>query len=377
MSTHRFQIAGAALLGFSLFLVGCSEKNDSSQTVPSVPVKVATASEKTVPVQISAIGRVEPYSTVSVKAMVSGEILNVHFNEGDTVKKGDLLFTLDPRSYQAALNQARADLAQDLVRAQNARRDAERYRGLVKDGIVTAEQYEQLRTAADALDAAVTADRASVENAEVQLSYCTIRSPLTGRTGDLQLHAGNIVKANADTAMVTINQIAPIYVNFSVPEQELPALRRQLRMHPLPVSVFLPAEPQTPVQGTVTFFDNTVDSTTGTILLKGTFANREGSLWPGAFVNVVVTLDSLPGSVVVPSQAVQTGQQGEYVFVVQPDHTVVQRTVTTGPVYRGETVVASGIVAGETVVTDGQLRLSPGAKVTEVGHQTASGSPQS
>jgi multidrug efflux system membrane fusion protein len=309
--------------------------------------------------------------------MVSGEILKVHFKEGDMVRKGDLLFTLDPRPYQAALSQAKADLAQDLVKAQNARQDAERYRGLVADGIVTAEQYEQLRTAADALEAAVTADRAAEENVQVQLSYCTIRSPLTGRTGDLQLHAGNIVKANADTAMVTINEIAPIYVNFSVPEQELPALRRQLRRHPLPVTASFPSDPQTPVQGTVTFLDNAVDSTTGTILLKGTFANREGNLWPGAFVNVVVTLDSLPGSVVVPSQAVQTGQQGEYVFVVQPDHTVALRSVKTGPVYQGETVVASGVAAGETVVTDGQLRLSPGARVTEVGRQSGTGTPQS
>jgi multidrug efflux system membrane fusion protein len=377
MSTLRFRIIGVALLGAALLLSGCSEKKDASRTAPSVPVKVATASEKTVPVQKAAIGRVEPFSTVAVKAMVSGEILKVHFKEGDMVGKGDLLFTLDQRPYQAALSQAKADLAQDLVKAQNARRDAERYRGLVADGIVTDEQYEQLRTAADALEAAVTADRAAVENAKVQLGYCTIRSPLTGKTGDLQLHAGNIVKANADTAMVTINQITPIYVNFSVPEQELPALRRQLRRHPLPVTASFPSEPQTLVQGTVTFLDNAVDSTTGTILLKGTFANRQGNLWPGAFVNVVVTLDSLPGSVVVPSQAVQTGQQGEYVFVVQSDHTVALRSVKTGPVYQGETVVASGVAAGETVVTDGQLRLSPGSRVTEVGRQPATGTPQS
>ena len=358
-------------------VAGCGEKKEKVGGQPPVPVKVAVAREATVPVQLKAVGQVTPYAAVAVKSQVSAEILKVHFREGDTVKKGAILFTLDPRPYRAALDQAKANLAQDLVKAQNARRNAERYRGLVAEGIVTAEQYEQLRTTADAQEAAAIADRAAVENARAQLSYCTIRSPMTGRTGNLQLQAGNVVKANDTGAMVTINQVAPIYVNFAIPERELPEVRRQLQREPLPVSVVLPGEPQTPVRGTVTFFDNTVDPTTGTILLKGTFANNDTRLWPGTFVNVVVTLKSLSDSVVVPSQAIQTGQEGTYVFVVRPDHTAVLRPVTTGPVYDGETVIAKGLAAGETIVTDGQLSLSDGAEVTEVKSGSAPGAPRS
>lgn len=358
-------------------LTACNKEKDPPKVKPPVPVKVAVARQETVPLQLRAVGRVAPCATVAIKSQISAEVLKVHFQEGDMVKKGALLFTLDPRSYRAALGQAEAGLAQDIIKSRNAHRDAERYRGLVADGIVTSEQYEQLRTAADALDAAVKADRAAVENARTQLSYCTIRAPLTGRTGDLQLQAGNIVKANADTAMVTINQIAPIYVNFSLPEGELPALRRQLRRHPLPVSAFSPGEAKDPARGKVTFFDNTVDPTTGTILLKGTFANVDGRLWPGTFANVVLTLATLPHRVVVPTQAVQTGQQGDYVFVVRPDRTVALRQVTAGPAYLGETVIAKGVAVGETVVTDGQMRLSAGAQVVEITGAAVGGVPRS
>ena len=357
------------LLGVVLvlgMLAACDRGQQKAPVQSAVPVRVDVARLQTVPVQLRAVGTVTPYSTVAVKSQVSAEVLKVHFSPGDGVRKGQLLFSLDPRPYQAALDKARADLAQDVVKARNAGREAGRYHGLVAQGIVTAEQYEQLRTAADALDAAVQADRAAVENARVALGYCSIRSPLSGRTGDLQLHAGNIVKANADTAMVTINQIAPIYVAFSVPEQELPTIRRHLRSGPLAVTALIPGDSRAAVQGRVSFLDNTVDTGTGTILLKGTFANRDGRLWPGQFVNIVLTLDREPDRVVVPSQAVQTGQQGDYVFVVRADRTVAVRPVKTGISFDGRTVIASGLAAGETVVTDGQLRLSPGVGVQEV-----------
>lgn len=374
-------VRNLALIPVAVFvlgaLAGCNKSQDPAKAPAPVPVRIGVAREETVPVQLQAVGTVTPLSTVAIKSQVSAEVLKVHFKEGDMVRKGALLFTLDRRPYQAALDQARAELAQDIVKAKNARRDADRYHGLVADGIVTVEQYEQLRTAADALDSAVTADRAAVENARLQLGYCTIRSPLTGRTGNLLLHAGNVVKANADTAMVTINQVTPIYVNFSIPEQELPALRSTLRRGPLPIAAMIPGENQAPVQGRVTFLDNAVDASTGTILLKGTFANRQGRLWPGQFVNVVVTLGTRPHSVVVPNAAVQTGQQGEYVFVVKADRTVAARPVTTGVTFRDETVVTGGLKAGETVVTDGQLRLVPGAAIVEIPAGKPGGAPRS
>lgn len=351
----------AVLCLVPLLLSGCAEKKQPQKRSP-VPVITAQATRKTVPVQFTAVGNVESIQSVVVRPQVNGEILKVHFREGDDVAKGTLLFTIDPRPLEAALKKAQANLTRDLVQERNAKADAARYEQLVKEGIVTHEQYEGYRTKAEAATADAAADHANVENARVQLSYCTVRSPITGRTGNLTITAGNVVKAN-EGQLVTVNQIAPIYVTFSVPEKSLTELRSRMNAGDLRIEAVVPGRPE-PEQGVVTFIDNTVDTTTGTIKLKGTFANKTKSLWPGQFATVVITLKNLPDAVVVPSQTVQTGQQGAFVFVVKPDSTADIRPVKTGVTYDGMTVIESGLQPGETVVTDGQMRLSPGAQVT-------------
>lgn len=362
----KFFKAGAVrrflFLIMTIFLSACSKKEPPKER-PPVPVTVAASVLKTVPVQVRAIGNVEPYNTVSIKAQVNGQIARVHFTEGQDVRKGDLLFTIDPRPFEAALRQAEANLARDRAQAKNAGEQARRYASLLKDGIVTQEQYDQLRTNAEALAATVAADLAAVENARIQLGYCSIRSPISGRTGNLAVQAGNLVKANDVPVLVTINQITPIFATFAVPEREMVEIRRHMGKGNLKVEALVAGEERKPEEGTLSFLDNTVDPTTGTIKLKGTFANRERRLWPGQFVNVLITLATRPNTVVVPSQAVQTGQQGQFVFVVRPDAVAEQRPVTTGLTHEGFTVIEKGMQPGETVVTDGQMRLVPGAKV--------------
>lgn len=344
------------------FLPACSKKAGPPPK-PLVPVTAGTVIQKTVPVQIRAIGNVEAYSTVSVKSQIGGELIRVHFKEGQEVKKGDILFTIDPRPYEAALKQAEANLAKDTVQLENARVQVNRYAELVKKGYVAQEQYDQIHTNAAALDATVNADKAAVENARLQLKYCYIYSPITGRTGNLISYQGNLIKANADTAIVVINQIQPIYVDFSVPEQYLNEIKKFMPAEKLGVEAFISKEDVKSEEGVLTFVDNTVDMTTGTIKLKGTFANEKKRLWPGQFVNVVLTLTTQPNAVVVPSQAIQTGQSGQYVFVIKSDLTVESRPVVIARTLSGETVVEKGLQPGEKVVTDGQLRLIPGAKV--------------
>lgn len=357
--------AGALVLLIPLVFAACAKKEQKPAAKPPVPVAIATVERKTVPVQIKAIGNVEPYATVAIKAQVSGEVLKVHFTEGQDVKKGDLLFTIDPRTYQATVKKAEANLSRNLVQARNARQDAERYAQLVKDGIVTQEQYEQYRTRAEAFAADVAADRAAVDNAKVELSYCSIRSPLTGRTGNLAVHAGNIVKANENPPLVTINQITPVYVAFAIPEKDLAEIKRRMAGGKLAVEAIVPHDAAPPEQGIISFLDNTVDVATGTIKLKGTFENKGRRLWPGQFVNVVVTLSARPEAVVAPTQALQTGQAGPYVFVVKADASVEIRQVTPGIAHEGFTIIEQGVAPGERVVTDGQMRLTPNAKVTE------------
>ncbi|MBI3300605.1 MAG: efflux RND transporter periplasmic adaptor subunit [Deltaproteobacteria bacterium] len=371
------------LLATLLFLTACSPDASGKPAVqdpgrrPAVPVTVATVTQKTVPVQLRAIGNVQTYATVAIKAQVNGELQRVHFKEGQDVRAGDLLFTIDPRPFEVQLKQAEANLAKDTIQLENARRELRRYDKLLKEGYVTQEQYDQRRTTADALEATVRVDQTAIDNAKLQLSYCFIRSPIDGRTGNLLVHKGNLVKANDTTPLgpgpsgsssvsvplVVINQMSPIYVAFSVPEQHLPEIRKHMGAEKLHVDAIISPDGEWPAQGELSFIDNAVDFTTGTIQLKATFPNHDRTPWPGQFVNVVLTLATQPNAIVVPSQAVQTGQAGQFVFVVQPDLAVEPRLVVVDREVGAETVVKEGLKPGESVVTDGQLRLSSGAKV--------------
>ena len=350
------------LLFLAIFSSGCSNEKSSKPVSPPIPITVGTVSQKTVPVELRVVGNVQASSTVTIKSKVGGELTRVHFTEGHDVRKGDLLFTIDPRPYEAALKQAEANLQKDLAQTKHAQEDARRYEFLIQKGVVARQQYDKFRTEAEALEAAVLADRAAVENAKIQLGYCSIHSPIDGRTGSLMVKQGNIIKAD-DVNLIVIHQIVPIDVAFSVPEQNLQEIKKYMALGKLQVDALVPSNNERPEQGTVTFVDNAVDTSTGTIRLKGTFANRERKLWPGQFVNVVLTLTREPNAIVVPSQAIQTGQQGQYVYVVKQDLTVESRPVVVGRFVSNETVVQKGLLAGEKVVTDGQLRLYPGARV--------------
>ena len=361
-----------AILVLLLSLGACSAKKEPPKAKPPSPVTVAISVQKDMPVQIRAIGNVEPYNTVSIKAQINGQIYRVHFREGQDVRKGDLLFTIDPRPFEAALKQAEAALVKDQAQANYTKEQVRRYGSLLKDGIVTQDQYDQLRANADSFDAAIAADRAGVDNAKVQLAYCYIHSPIDGRTGNLMVQVGNLVKANDVPVLVTINQVSPIYATFTVPEKDMMEIRKYLAGGKLKVDAIIPNDPRGPESGTISFLDNTVDSTTGTIKLKGTFANPSQRLWPGQFVNVVLTLTTRSNAVVVPTQAIQTGQQGQFVFVVKPDLTVETRPVVIGLAQGDESVIEKGVNPGEMVVTDGQLRLIPGTKV-EVKQGTGTG----
>ena len=333
-----------------------------SGTAP-VPVTVATAVQKNVPVQIRAVGNVEPFSTVSIKSQVTGVIMQAHFKEGQDVKKGQLLFTIDPRPLEAALKQAEANLARDSAQLNNSREQAKRYAELVEKQYVSREQYDQIRTNADAAAAVVEADKAAVENAKVQLSYCYIYSPVNGRVGTLLVNEGNLVRVNDGTPLVVINQLLPIYVTFSVPEQYLADIKKRMAAGKLIVSARFPSDEGRLEEGALAFVDNTVDRTTGTIKLKAEFKNSELHLWPGQFINVALTLSTQAGAVVVPSDAIQVGPDGQQVFVVKNDKRIEIRPVRVGQSEGGETVVAKGLAAGEMVVREGQFLLGPGSRV--------------
>jgi multidrug efflux system membrane fusion protein len=386
------RLAGERLLGFVAIAAlmstsACSAGGESLvQEQPrgrgagpqqAVPVTVATVVQKPMPIDIRVIGAAEPYSTVAVRAQITGQLTAVAFKEGDDVTKGQVLFSLDRRPLEAALQQAQAVLERDLAQAANAKSQATRYRDLAQRGIATREQVDQIMTNAAAIEATVGADRASIENAKVQLQYATIAAPISGRTGALMVHAGNLVRANDTTPLVVINQVAPIYVTFGVPEAQLPDLKRYMKQGSLHVEARSPTETGAASAGRITFVDNAVDQTTGTIKIKGTFANLDHRLWPGQFVNIVLTLTTDPAAIVVPAAAVQTGQQGTYVFVVKADQTVDLRPVAVARSNGTESVIKDGLRAGETIVTDGQLRLVPGTKVSIKGSQGAQGSPGS
>jgi len=328
-----------------------------------VPVLVATATQKTVPVQLRAVGNAEAYATVSVKSQITGVLMQAHFKDGQDLKKGQLLFTIDPRPYEAAVKQAEAALARDNAQLQNAREQARRYAELVKKQYVSQEQHDQIRTNADALEAVVQADQAALENAKVQLSYCYIYAPMSGRAGAMLVHEGNLIRVNDGTPLVVINQVAPIYVTFSVPEQNLIDIKRHAAAGKLRVDAIFPSGEGRPEQGNLAFVDNAVDRATGTVKLKAEFPNQERRLWPGQFVNVALTLSTQPDAVVVPSEAVQVGPEGQHVFVVKEDRRVEVRPVTVGITNEGEAVIAKGIAAGEQVVREGQFLLGPGSRV--------------
>ena len=333
-----------------------------------VPVTVAQVERKSMPITIQGIGTVIAASTVAVHAQITGEMTSVQFKEGEDVQEGQTLVTLDRRPLEAALAQAQAQLAKDKAQAVNARSQATRYQDLLTRGIATREQVDTAIAQAAALDATVLADEANVDNAKVQLQYATIKAPMTGRTGLLQVHPGNLVRANDTQAIVTINKITPVYVSFSIPEAQLPALKRYMAQSgTLPVAAAPPTDSARPSEGRLNFIDNAVDPATGTIKIKGTFPNDDRRLWPGQFVNVTVTLTQDKDAVVVPAAAVQNSQTGQYVYVVKPDKTAEMRTVKIARLAGDEMVIESGVTGGETVVTDGFLRLVPGSRVSVKG----------
>ena len=350
------------VLTTSLASVSCGSKTAAVGPDLAVPVNVAKAIKKTVPIQLSAIGTAEAYSTVSIKGQVNAVLKEVHFKQGDFVKKGDLLFTLDARPFQASLAQAQANLARDKAQADLTIVQAERYKKLYDQGISAKEQYDQMQANAAAQQGSVHADEAAVESAKLQLQYCAIYSPVDGRTGALQVYPGNLVKENDVPVLVVINQIAPLYEDFSVPEQYLGVIKKYMAGGRLQIEATPYGDTAAEV-GYLTFVDNTVDNTTGTIKLKGTFANTDHRLWPGQFSTVSLRLSEEENATVVPTQAVQTGQSGDFVFVIKPDQTAESRPVKVARTLGTESVIAKGIEPGETVVTDGQLRLIPGIKV--------------
>jgi multidrug efflux system membrane fusion protein len=415
---------GTILLIAATILSGCSgspgERADAKTESPAIPVSVSPVITKSVPVQVRANGSVQAIATVTVMSQVDGQVSRIHFTEGQDVKQGDLLFTLDQRPFEAALDQAEANLGRDTAQLQQAEaalaqsvaaekqveanlaRDtaqleyanaqARRYKELIDEGAISMDQYDLVRTSALSMEAtieadqaavanakaairaaqattetsraAIKADQAVVENARVQLGYTVIRSPFDGRTGNLLVHIGSAVKArDTNSPLVVINQVHPIYVSFSVPEQSLAEIRKYRAAGSIRVDALIPGQEGSPVRGELAFVNNTVDPSTGTIQLKAAFPNSDNRLWPGQFLNVLLTLTTEPNAVLVPSQAIQTGQQGPYVFVVKSDLTVEIRSIAPGLALDGETVVQRGLTPGEQIVTEGQIRLVPGARV--------------
>jgi multidrug efflux system membrane fusion protein len=376
-----------------LLIAGCSSEKASAvaqQQAQAAPVFVSKAMLKSVPIEIQSVGNAEAYSLVSVKAQVGGELTVVDFKEGTDVRKGDRLFVIDPRPYESQVAQAEATLAKDKAQLQAAQANlskeiaqeefaqaqARRYSELLQKGLLAPDSAEQInaqakaateavradRAAIDSMQANIAADQAALDRAKLQLEYCTIRSPIDGRTGQLMIKQGNVVKAN-DVDLVTINQVHPIYVTFTVPENNLPMIKTRMAAGKVSVLVYLQSEDEAVETGTLSFIENIVDSATGTIRLKAIFDNRADKLWPGQFVRVVVRLDASANSVIVPVTAVQTRQDGKFVFVVKQDMTVEARSVLTGRTIERDIVIEKGLNEGESVVTTGQLRLVPGSRI--------------
>lgn len=357
------------LLAAVLVISGCGKKEQVQAAGgaggrPPAPVVVASVEQRDIPVQISAIGNVEAYQTVLIRSQVSGQIQKIFFKEGEDVREDQLLFQLDRRPFQADLEKAIGQMKRDQAQAENSRIQAERYSGLEKQGIVSHEQGEQIRAQAKADASAVEADKAAVDAARVQLQYTDIAAPIDARAGALMINLGNLVKANDTPYLVQLNQVSPIYVTFSVPEADLDRVRRYFSSGQLKVLVYPKGQAANPAVGRLTFIDNGVDPTTGTFKLKGTFLNKDRRLWPGEFVDVALELSTQKNAIVVPTKAIQSGQQGEYVYVVRADSTAESRPVKTAGAYQNLTLVADGLKADERVIVDGQLRVAPNAKVT-------------
>ena len=358
----RWALAPAALAALGVFASSCAKQQAAPQPRAAIPVVVGTVKQKAMPVEVNAVGHVEAYSTVSIEAQVPGQLLDVHFKEGDFVHKGQLLITLDKRPYEAALAQAKAALARDKATAVNNRLQAQRYSKLLAEGIVPPSQVESFTSVADASEAVLNSDEAAIKTAELNLEYCTINSPIDGRTGALMLKPGNLVKV-ADTPIVVINQVNPIYVNFGVPQQFWPDIQKYMAQGTLRVKATVPKDSGLAEGGNVAFVDNAIDPTTGNIHLRAAFTNSQDRLWPGLYVNIVLTLSEQAGATVVPAQAVLEGNAGSFVYVVRSDKKVEPRTIMAGRTVDGETVIVKGLQPGETIVTDGQTRLEPNARV--------------
>lgn len=359
-------LAACALLAYigpGSFAQG-SKAAKGGRDAAAVPVTVVTVAQQDVPFRLQAIGNVEPLSTVALKARVDGQIVEVNFKEGVEVRKGSVLFKIDPRPYEATLRQAEATQARDVAQRDQARSQEHRYKELLEKNFISKEAYAQIRTNADSAEAVAQASRAAVDSARLNLEYCTIRSPIDAYPGKIQIQMGNLVKANDTNPLVILNQVHPIYVSFAVPEQSLAALRTYMKRGPLSVDAGRPSSGKVAASGTLVFVDNAVDSTTGTIKLRAQFANKDNALWPGQFVNVTMKLYDQKDAIVVPTQAVQTGPDGQYVFVVKPDMTTEVRKVIVDRTDGDNAIVGKGLASGEQVVVRGQLRLAPGAKVT-------------
>jgi membrane fusion protein, multidrug efflux system len=379
---------------FSVLALAACKQQSAATTAgpPAVPVSIAKATRESVPIQLRVVGTVEASATVQVKSQVAGELLRAHFSEGQNVAKGELLFEIDSRPFQEALKQAEAAVARDRAQlrqaeatlaregaqSKNADAEATRYNELAKAGVISRAQQDQVSTSADvyresvraaqaaieSTRAALDSDLAAVDKAKLDISYCQIRAPFSGRTGNLLVHPGNLVRAN-DVPLVVIHQVTPVFVSFSVPERHLNEIRR-IGVGKLPVRVSLQDDASRTVGGNVTVIDNSVDAATGSIRLKGTFSNSDGMLWPGQFVNVVLTMGTAHDATVIPAEAVQNGQQGQFVYVVKADQTVEPRVVAVGRSFERKIIIEKGVAPDDTVVVDGQMRLFPGARIRAV-----------
>jgi membrane fusion protein, multidrug efflux system len=361
-SHGKFLESGSLLLlALALSISGCRKQVVADPLQPGIPVVVERVRTKTMPVEVTAVGNVESYSLL-VRAQVSGQLTEAHFHEGDFVRKGQLLFTIDSRRYEAALALAEAQLARGKAVAENDHVQAQRYKQLFEEGIGTREQADTFESSAKSADATIRADEAEVQTAKLNLEYCTIYSPMDGRTGAVMVKPGNLIQAS-DVTIVVINRVAPVGVRFAIPQQYLPDIKREMAKGPLRVTATVPNNPGPVEKGTLNFVDNAVDMTTGTIHLRARFANGQNRLWPGLFVNTVLTLSQQTGATVVPLEAISSGQQGSFVYVLKENNTVEARPVVSRRTVQNEAVIEKGLQPGETIVTDGQVRLVPGARV--------------